>query len=165
MNIERQEDLQRIAVQEQVLQFKAFDNAAAWALGLRLKTLCEEAGVGTTIEIRLARETVFFYAMPGTAACNADWARRKRNVVELMGQSSYRVGLSFENGNSLEVSMALPPRDYACHGGSFPLQVEGVGFIGVVTVSGLPQRQDHALVVQVLAEMCGIKLSEVALAP
>ncbi|MBX8536765.1 heme-degrading domain-containing protein [Pseudomonas cichorii] len=165
MNIERQEDLQRIAVQEKVLQFKAFNNAAAWALGLRLKTLCEEAGLSTTIEIRLARETVFFYAMPGTASCNADWARRKRNVVELMGQSSYRVGLSFEDGHSLESSMALSPRDYACHGGSFPLQVEGVGFIGVVTVSGLPQRQDHALVVQVLAEMCGVKLSDVALTP
>nr|WP_183142089.1 heme-degrading domain-containing protein [Pseudomonas cichorii] len=159
----RQRDLQRIEAQEKALQFKAFDKAAAWELGLRLKTLCEAAGVSTTIEIRLARETVFFYAMPGTTSSNTDWARRKRNVVELMGQSSYRVGLSFADGNSLEASMGLPPRDYACHGGSFPLQVECVGFIGVVTVSGLPQRQDHALVVQALAEMCGVELADVAL--
>lgn len=165
MDSEQQEDLRRIVIQEQRLRFKAFDKAAAWELGLRLKALCEEAGVNTTIEIRLARETVFFYAMPETASSHADWARRKRNVVELMGQSSYRVGLSFEDGHSLEASMGLPPADYACHGGSFPLHVEGVGFIGVVTVSGLPQRQDHALVVRALAEMCGVELADVALTP
>ncbi|MCV4271304.1 heme-degrading domain-containing protein [Pseudomonas capsici] len=163
MDSEQQDDLRRIALQEKLLRFKAFDKAAAWKLGLRLKTLCEEAAVSTTIEIRLARETVFFYAMPETASSHADWARRKRNVVELMGQSSYRVGLSFEDGNSLEASMGLSPADYACHGGSFPLQVEGFGFIGVVTVSGLPQRQDHALVVRALAEMCGVELSDIAL--
>ena len=106
MDTEQQEDLRRIVVQEKTLQLKAFDKAAAWELGLRLKKLCEEIGAGTTIETRLERETVFFYAMPGTASSNADWARRKRNVVELMGQSSYRLALSFEDGNSLEASMA-----------------------------------------------------------
>jgi uncharacterized protein (UPF0303 family) len=149
-------DLQRIAFQEQTLRFERFDKATAWDLGTRLKTACEEQGVSATIEVRLARETVFFYSMPGTAASNTDWARRKRNVVELMELSSYRVGRSFElQGNSLERLMGLPVRDYADHGGSFPIQVKSVGCIGAVTVSGLPQREDHALVVQVLAQMCG----------
>lgn len=164
MNPKRQEDLQRIAYQEQVLRFRAFDKSTAWDLGQRLKIACEEAGVFTTIEIRIGRETVFFYAMPGTAAENTDWARRKRNVVEMMGRSSYGVGLSAEEeGVALEVSMGLPPRDYASHGGSFPLKLTGGDCVGVVTVSGMPQREDHILVVQVLAAMCGVELADVAL--
>ena len=114
MATDRQRDILRIALQEHVLQFETFDKNSAWALGERLKITCEKAAVATAIEIRLARETVFF------------------------------------------------TRDYACHGGSFPIQVKGGGCVGVVTVSGLPQRDDHILVVQVLAEMCGIAPSEVA---
>ena len=34
--------------------------------------------------------------------------------------------------------MGLPARDVACHGGSFPIVVDGVGCIGAVTVSGFP---------------------------
>ena len=159
----RQRDILRIALQEHALQLETFDKNSAWALGERLKITCEKAAVATAIEIRLARETVFFYAMPGTAASNADWARRKRNVVEMMGKSSYGVGLSCEEeGQPLEALMGLPSRHYACHGGSFPIQVKGGGCVGVVTVSGLPQRDDHILVVQVLAEICGIDPSEVA---
>jgi uncharacterized protein (UPF0303 family) len=59
--------------------------------------------------------------------------------------------------------MGLPPRDYACHGGSFPLKIIGIGCIGVVTVSGLPQREDHIMVVQALAALCGVDPAEVAL--
>lgn len=164
MNTERQKDILQIAKQEQLLQFDRFDKASAWELGQRLKAACEAQSAAATIEIRLGRETVFFYSMPGTAENNADWARRKRNVVELMGRSSYGVGLcAEEEGEPLEVVMGLPLRDYACHGGSFPLKVKGVGCIGVITVSGLPQRQDHALVVQALALLCGVDLADVAM--
>jgi uncharacterized protein (UPF0303 family) len=36
--------------------------------------------------------------------------------------------------------------------------VEGVGFIGTATVSGLPQRDDHILVVEGIAELLQINL-------
>ena len=164
MSTYRQQDLQRIVVQEERLQFDAFDKSTAWELGSRLKDACEAAAVATTIEIRLNRDTVFLFAMPGTAANNADWARRKRNVVEMMDRSSYAVGLAgAEEGVSMEVAMGVAACDYASHGGAFPLKVKGVGCVGVVTVSGLPQRQDHALVVQVLARMCGVELADVVL--
>lgn len=159
-----QKDLQRMAFQEETLVFPGFDKASAWELGTRLKDACETTGAAATIEVRLGRETVFFYSMPGTTPVNTDWARRKRNVVELMELSSYRVGRSHAaNGNSLEGLMGLPVRDYADHGGSFPLLVKGVGCIGAVTVSGLPQRKDHSMVVQVLAQMCGVDPKLVAL--
>ena len=158
-------DLARIAVQEERLQFQDFDADTAWKLGNRLKANAETRGVAVTIEIRVGKETVFFFAMPGVNPSNADWARRKRNVVELLWRSSYAVGLALqEEESSLEVKLGLPTRDYAPHGGSFPIRVVGVGVIGTVTVSGLPQRDDHAMLVEELAGMLGVPLGEVALA-
>jgi len=155
VDIER--DLTRLDEQERVLRFPAFDLATAWELGTRLRAAALQRGVAIAIEVRLQRETVFFCAMPGTTPENADWARRKRNTVELMQRSSYAVGRKLERDNAtLEQKMALPLRDYAAHGGSFPIRVEGVGCVGAVTVSGLPQREDHVLVTSVIAEMCGV---------
>jgi len=159
-----EKDIPQLAKQEELLQFDRFDPVTAWALGNKIKSYCEAHGLALTIEIRLAKETVFFYAMPGTGAINADWARRKRNVVDLLQRSSYSVGVGYaHNGGSVEHNLGLPTRDYAAHGGSFPIRVRTVGMVGTVTVSGVPQRQDHAIVVAVLAELCGVPLSDVAL--
>ena len=162
MTIEK--DLALIATQETRLRFKAFDEDTAWTLGNLLRTHAKALGAAVVIEVRLARETIFFLAMPGTAPANADWARRKRNTVELLNCSSYATGLALKAEQAtLEDKMGLPTRDYASHGGSFPIVVTGVGCIGVVTVSGLPQRQDHALVVQALAALCGESMEDMAL--
>lgn len=71
--------------------------------------------------------------------------------------SSYLVGLRARaKGSSFEVGRAdLPVDRYAAHGGSFPIRVQGVGVVGAVTVSGLPQEQDHALVVEALGAHLG----------
>jgi len=159
------DDVTRIAEQERRLRLERLDEATAWELGSLLRRLATGRGGAVTIEVRLARQTVFFCTMPGTTAANADWARRKRNTAELLSRSSYGVGRSLElEGTSLELKMGLPLRDYASHGGSFPLWASGGACLGAVTVSGLPQRDDHALVVEALASMCGVPLSEVALA-
>lgn len=159
-------DLARIAEQERRLRFPRFDAGTAWEIGSRLKAAAEARDVAVTIEIRLAGQTLFFYAMEGTAPVNADWARRKRNVAELHAQSSYAVGLRLKrDGTSLEERLGLPTRDYAAHGGSFPLALEGAGPAGTITVSGLPQREDHALIVAVLAEALGLPAAELALDP
>src|SRR5258706_4850506 len=89
MNID--DDIARIAEQERRLRFASFNEDTAWELGSRLRQLAVERGVAVAIEVRLARETVFFCAMPGTSAANADWARRKRNTAELLSRSSYGV--------------------------------------------------------------------------
>jgi uncharacterized protein (UPF0303 family) len=147
-------ELARLADEEQRLRFRGFDEATAWELGSCLRKAAVARHVSVTIEVRLLRETVFFCAMPGTAPTNADWARRKRNTVELLHRSSYSVGLSLQlEGTTLEAQMGLPLRDYASHGGSVPIRVDGVGCMGAVTVSGLPQREDHELVMAVLADL------------
>jgi uncharacterized protein (UPF0303 family) len=157
-------DIARIAAQERRLRFARFDLDLAWQLGTRLRDIALARDTPLVIELRIAREAVFHSAMSGTTPANADWARRKRNTVELLHQSSYGIGLSLkQEGRTLEQTMGLPARDYAHHGGSFPLQVDGLGCIGSVTVSGAPQREDHAIVIAALAELCGVPAAEVAL--
>ena len=57
-----------------------------------------------------------------------------------------------------------PLVDYATHGCGFPiLLLVGGTCIGAITISGLPQREDHELIVAVLAEHLGQPLAELAL--
>lgn len=162
MDLDR--DIAILAEQERLLRFTRFDQVVAWELGTRLKAAAEARGVAIAIEVRLARETVFFYSMPGTTPANADWARRKHNTVELLQRSSYAVGRSLaKEGKSLEEKMGLALRDYATHGGCFPIRVDGVGCVGTATVSGLPEREDHKLVTAVIAELCGKSLDGIQL--
>ncbi|HVJ42616.1 MAG TPA: heme-degrading domain-containing protein [Dongiaceae bacterium] len=157
-------DLEKIRAQEAALVFARFDADVALQLGLALRDAALAQQVAVTIDIRQADNILFFHAMPGTAPANADWARRKRNLVELLRRSSYAVGLEIRlTGDPLDGKMALPLRDYAAHGGCFPIRVTGAGHIGTVTVSGLPQREDHKLVVSVLTRMLGKDMPELML--
>ena len=72
-----EEDIQCITQQEQRLVCAEFDLNTAWQLGTRIREIALARNQPLTIEIRLARETVFFCAMPGVAPSNADWARLK----------------------------------------------------------------------------------------
>lgn len=162
MNIAR--DLERLAEQERRLRFERFDAGVAWLLGTRLKELAEARGAAVAIDIQLHGQPLFFYALPGTTPDNVDWVRRKRNVVMRFHRSSYALGLSLQQQQTtLQAKTSADPRDYATHGGAFPIVLDGVGCIGTITVSGLPQRRDHALVVEVLAEHLGQPLGELAL--
>jgi uncharacterized protein (UPF0303 family) len=57
-------DLERIALQEQRLQFERFDATTAWTLGLRLKRAAEAHRVAVAIDIQLHGQPLFLYAMP-----------------------------------------------------------------------------------------------------
>jgi uncharacterized protein (UPF0303 family) len=48
------------------------------------------------------------------------------------------------------------------HGGSFPIRI-GELCVGAITVSGLPQREDHDLLTRTLATFLGVKVKDVAL--
>ena len=51
---------------------------------------------------------------------------------------------------SLVERFGLPLTEFAAHGGAFPLTVSDTGVIGSIAVSGLPQREDHEFVVEML---------------
>jgi len=148
------QDLDRIALQEARLQFQSFDTRTAWDLGSRLRALAEQRRLAITIEIQVGGNPLFLSAMPGTAPDNLDWARRKKNVVQRFHRSSYAIGLQLQKDRTtLEELWGVQTRDYAAHGGCFPIMLRSSGCIGTVAVSGLPQRDDHELIVEVLAEM------------
>jgi uncharacterized protein (UPF0303 family) len=159
-------EIKKVIAQEQRLLLPRFDLELAWHAGNRLREVALENGHALAIEVRLGGETVFFGTMNGVAPINTDWARRKRNTVELMQRSSWRVGLELQRDNrTLHDLLGLPQRDYARHGGSFPLRVAGVGCVGAVTVSGAPDHEDHAMVVRVLAELAEVDRNDLVQAP
>jgi uncharacterized protein (UPF0303 family) len=58
----------------------------------------------------------------------------------------------------------LSPADFVLAGGGFPIRIKGVGVIGGIGVSGMPEREDHAVIVQVLCEHLGIPSNDLKLA-
>lgn len=160
------DDLERIIAQEKELVFASFDEAEAFALGLRLRDLALKDRLPVVIDIQLWDRPLFYCALPGSAPANGEWARRKFNSVRQYHKSSYR--LFHEQGGDSELfppRHGLPAAEFAIAGGAFPIRVAGIGAIGCVAVSGLPQRDDHNLVVQALAEHLGMDHIALALPP
>jgi uncharacterized protein (UPF0303 family) len=117
------------------------------------------------IDVRRFGQPLFYAAMDGTTPDNPEWVRRKSNTVARFHRSSYAVGLKEKvKGETQAQAQGLPMADYATHGGSFPLRVTGAGVVGSVTVSGLPQRSDHELVVEALCGVLGRNYADLKLA-
>ena len=146
------DDIARILAQEAALQFASFNEADAFALGSRIRDLAMSRGQGVFIDIRLWDRVLFTHAMAGTTSDNEAWVRRKVNVVRRFHSSSYRKGLELKrDGKVLNEAVGCNPIDYAAHGGGFPIRLKGGPIIGCVTVSNLPQREDHKLAVEAIA--------------
>jgi len=152
--------LRQLLRQEELLQFTTFSNDDALQLGLRMLEEARLQGYGITIDICRNGQQLFHAALPGTALDNDEWIKRKNRVVNRFGHSSFYMGRHYASKNStIEESALLDPAEYAAHGGAFPIIVRGVGPIGTITVSGLPQRDDHEFVVRMIAEYLGVDLS------
>ncbi|CCK29796.1 UPF0303 protein [Streptomyces davaonensis JCM 4913] len=148
--------IEELEAQERRLVFKEFTPDDAWRLGSLLVELARERQAPVAIDIHRGGQQLFHAALPGATPDNDAWIDRKRRVVERYHSASYLVGArSRAKGTTFEDSSRLDPDVYAAHGGSFPLTVEGVGVIGAVTVSGLPQLADHRFVVEALEEFLG----------
>jgi uncharacterized protein (UPF0303 family) len=137
--------------QQRRLQFSRFSNDDAWALGSLIVSLARAGGLSLTVDIRRHGQQLFHAALPGTTPDNDTWIERKVRVVDRFGDSSFLVGHQLAlRGKILDEQSGVEPILYAAHGGSFPIIIRDVGVVGTVTVSGLPQAQDHALVVEAL---------------
>ena len=160
------EDLERIALQERELRLSRLDAQVAWELGSGLRTMALERKLSLVIDVRRFGQQLFYAALEGTTPDNGEWVRRKSNVAARFHRSSYAVGLTQKTkGTNIHDRYGLPVADYASDGGSFPLAVEGAGIVGSVTVSGLPQREDHNLVVEALCAMLGRDFDGLRLGP
>ncbi len=149
-------DLESLQAQEDELQFSTFTNTTAWELGCALVEAARRDGLGVTIDIRRGDQQLFHAALEGTTPNNDVWIERKNRVVRRFGHSSFFMGALYKGlGSSLAERQLVDPEQFAAHGGAFPLIVRDVGVVGTVTVSGLPQEDDHRLVVTVLRAFRG----------
>jgi uncharacterized protein (UPF0303 family) len=148
--------LAELAAEEEELQLTRFTNDDAWALGSALVARGQAERLPIAIEVSRHSHQLFHAALTGATPDNDTWIARKARTVHRFGNSSLYAGQRFrEAGTTFEEATGLDPELYAAHGGGFPLIVRDVGAIGVVVVSGLPQVEDHRMVVAALRELVG----------
>lgn len=146
-----------VKAEEAALQIPTFHYEFAWTLGSLIR---EKAAAGkhpVAIEVRHGSDVVFATLLPGATIDNFGWTRRKCAVVHRFHRSSLRVRLEAEaKGYDFNAKFGLPVTDYVASGGGFPLVLKGGSLIGSVAVSGLPDIEDHAMIVESLGELLAV---------
>lgn len=138
------------------VRLEKFNSETSWELGSIARNICLErhANKAVVIDIALSSGQVLFHAVTndGTALDNDQWIARKKRTVIRFGKSSFYIGQKLRiKGLPMEEALFVSPIDYASHGGSVPIRVNGVdGVIGTLTISGLAQEEDHLLAIEVL---------------
>jgi uncharacterized protein (UPF0303 family) len=159
------DDIIILKQQEKALQLSSFSEADAWALGSAMREMAAVRNLPLVMDIRIGIRPLFYVAMPGTTPENPDWVRRKFNTVYRFEGSSYRIALEYKaKGNAFDQSRGIDPMTYANAGGGFPLRVGG-NVVGAVSVSGIPQRDDHNFVVENLAAFLRVEYATIQLPP
>ncbi|KKB11468.1 hypothetical protein VE25_12600 [Devosia geojensis] len=159
------DDIALIKQQELALVLPALDEHVAFDVGGRVRERAVAEGLSLVCDVRTWDRQLFFTATPGTSADNSEWVRRKINVVRRFHKASYRMLLERGNEPLLPAAFGVDPADYVLAGGGFPLRVDGAGIVGCVTISGLPGREDHNVVVEAICRHLGRDPAELALPP
>ncbi|GAA2173294.1 heme-degrading domain-containing protein [Arthrobacter parietis] len=142
-------------VEEEVrkLQLAKFSQEDALTLGLLIVELATEREMPVAVDIRRGSHILFHVSLAGATPDNDIWVERKARTAERYGVPSLLVGLRGRRGGGrTEDNAWFDQSAYAAHGGAFPIYVKGTGPVAVVTVSGLPQKADHQLVVEALTK-------------
>jgi uncharacterized protein (UPF0303 family) len=143
--------LKQLLQEEQELQFTKFNEEDAWKLGSRLVETARIRNLPVAIDITRGAHQLFHASLPGTSPDNDEWIKRKVRTVYRFGHSSFYIGQMLKSkGRTIEQSYLVSESEYGPHGGCFPIIVKDTGIVGTVTVSGLPQEEDHKLVVEAI---------------
>ncbi|HKL86629.1 MAG TPA: heme-degrading domain-containing protein [Treponemataceae bacterium] len=143
--------LSQLLAEERELQFSCFNEHTAFSIGTMLYESAQKENHSIVIDISFGGRQLFYVALPGTTVDNEKWVERKKRVVSRFGHSSYYMGQYLQSiGKTIEEKYYIRESEYAVHGGCFPIILKDSGPLGTITVSGLPQEEDHKLVVRVL---------------
>ena len=143
--------LKQLLNEEQELQFTKFNEEDAWKLGSQLVEQARSRDLPVTVDIMRGTHQLFHVSLRGTSPDNDEWVKRKVRTVYRFGHSSFYIGQSLKSkGKTIEQSYLVSESEYAPHGGCFPIIIKDTGIVGTVTVSGLPQEEDHKLVVEAI---------------
>jgi uncharacterized protein (UPF0303 family) len=165
-SVAKEDDIKLVAEQERALIFPEFSEDIAFRLGCLIRDNAVAAGDGIAAEIKIAERPLFYMALAGTTADNANWLRRKANVVQRLAKSSYRVVLEKTQSEDYFLPRrGLDNMDFVYAGGGFPIRVKTAGLIGAVCVSGLHERDDHRVVVNAICEYLGLDSGPLTLPP
>ncbi|WP_374426595.1 heme-degrading domain-containing protein [Tabrizicola sp.] len=148
-------DIAHLEAEYAALDLPQFDEVTALRLGQVLVDLALADRLPVVIDIRTPDRTLFHAGLPGSAPLNDLWARRKSNTALMFQLPSLLVAARNKaKGEPLD-KHGLSGADYADSGGAVPIRVRGVGVVAVATVSGLPQVEDHKLVVRGIRALAG----------
>ncbi|TNC72572.1 heme-degrading domain-containing protein [Rubellimicrobium roseum] len=148
--------MEDLLAEEASLVLDRFDYASAWDLGVRIRSVASERRLPIAVEVFHGTAPVFFALLPGATPDNSEWIRRKRAVALRFHHSSLYMRLACESkGVTLSERYGLPETEFVASGGAVPIFVRDVGLVGVATVSGIPDVEDHQLVVSAIHDLRG----------
>lgn len=143
--------LEELAREQQELQLDTFNYDFAWRLGSLLRESAAKAGAPVAITIAHGLDLVFSALMPGATSDNLHWAARKRAVAWRFHRSSLAMKLEAEKRQyDFNRRFGLPVSEFVASGGALPLILKNGTIIGTVAVSGLPDVEDHRMIVEAL---------------
>lgn len=133
------------------IEIDKFSNAIALDMGLKIIELANARHQKVAVQIDRLNHTVFLYVGDGLPADKHNWLRRKTNIAKHFEESSLGIKHDLIGGNmSLDKTFMLNEKDYLAKGGEIPIFVKNAGMVGVVTVSGLSDEDDHQIIVDAL---------------
>ena len=157
---EMQELLER---QEELLRFDSFTNQDARRLGNILADIAAENPTPTTVRVCIGDTVVFQYTDSPEEDVRLGWVSRKYNLIRKTGHSSMHACVRNRKlGELAELAADTDTYGFGC--GGFPIRLKGEplteensvsSIIGCVALSGLPDPQDHDLVVRALEQFLG----------
>ncbi|MDP1851951.1 MAG: heme-binding protein [Candidatus Planktophila sp.] len=142
-----------LALEARTLILPSLTQAEAIEIGEIAKSIGLARSLPIAIEVRLKEWIVFHVSLPSSTPLNDAWIARKARVTMATGHSTmYERVLAEEQGINWYEVYGKPEETHAIHGGALALNVTGVGFAGILLISGLPQVQDHLLGVEIITE-------------
>lgn len=148
--------LEELAAEQEALRLDVFDYDFAWELGARMRANAAKTRAPVSIQVAHGADLVFSLLMPGSTPDNLDWAARKRAVANRFHRSSLAMRIEAEQkGHNFNQRYRLPDTAFAASGGGVPLMLKAGTLIGTAGVSGLPDVEDHRLIVTALREILG----------
>ena len=151
--------LRLLEQQEADLVFDSFDRRDA----LRLGTMLSETALGfrfpLTVRIFMGDIIAYQFAMARGEENRFGWTLRKYALLKATGHASMHGKVRMELMHELS-DFAEHQDIYGFGCGAFPITVKDQGIIGAAVVSGLPDPEDHILVVHAIETMLGKKTVE-----
>lgn len=128
-----------------------FSNAIALEMGMKVIELAKQRQQNIAVQVDRLNQPVFLHVCDGVSVDKHNWLRRKANTAKHFEDSSLYVKQDLQNrGKTLADPYNLDSKDYIAMGGAIPIFVNNAGMIGVITVSGLTDEEDHQLIVEAL---------------